>query len=200
MKKIIIPVITSLFILSATAQEFDKQIAEAQNSYNNGDLENTRFAIQNALREIDVQIGKDVLALLPEQINGLSSDPAHDEVTSVSSGFIGLFIERNWSDMEKNISFSVISDSPMLAGVNALLAMPLMVTSSDNNQKKIKVNGYKALLQRSVDDQNKVTEYALQLPFSNALMNITYDGEISELEFMAIIDQIPVGEVINIAK
>ena len=46
--------------VAAMAQEFDKNIASAKSAYGAGNLEDTRFALQQALHELDIVIGKEI--------------------------------------------------------------------------------------------------------------------------------------------
>ena len=73
--------------------------------------------------------------------------------------------------------------------------------SADSNQKKIKFEGYKALLERKVNEETaKTTGYLLQLPYSSSLLQIEYNGEITEADFLALAKQIPIRQVTEIAE
>jgi len=63
------------------------------------------------------------------------------------------------------------------------------------------VEGYKAMLERKVDDESdETTGYSLQLPYSNSLLQLNIEGKITEEDFMAMVDKIPVAEIIQIAQ
>jgi hypothetical protein len=47
--------------VAVTAQEFDKNLATAKSSYASGNLENSRFAMEQMLRDLDATIGKEIL-------------------------------------------------------------------------------------------------------------------------------------------
>lgn len=202
MKNILLLLLLNMSFLLVGAQEFDKQIATAKSAYEAGNFEESRFAVQNALREIDIHIGKEVLAVLPKKINELAANSANDQVTGSGSGYIGLFIERTWGNTSaENFHFSVISDSPLISTVNAFLALPMIMYSNDSNQKKIKVQGYKAMLERKVNEETgKVTGYSLMLTYSNALLQLEYFGEITEDDFMVMANQVPIPEITKIAR
>jgi len=201
MKTILSVIFLTITLVYSRAQEFDKQIADAKSAYEAGNYEESRYAVQNALHEIDIKIGQEVLAVLPDKINDMAYDPADDQVTGSGTDFVGLYIERQWGTSDaQNLEFSVISDSPLMATVNTFLALPMIMTGSDSNQKKIKVEGYKAMLEKKVDENNTVTGYSLMLPYSNALLQLNYNGSTTEEAFMAMVKQIPVTKITEISQ
>jgi hypothetical protein len=190
----------SLIVGALYGQEFDKQIANAKSAYEAGNFEDSRFAVQNAMHELDVQIGKEVIAILPAKVNNLTFNPSADQITGSGEAYVGLFIERSWGETSgNNLSFSLISDSPLIKTVNTFLSLPMMM-SGDSNQKKVKVEGYKAMLEKNVDDNSKTTGYSLMLPYSSALIQLNYAGDITEEDFMKMVNQIPVAKIIGIAQ
>ncbi len=201
MKTILSVIFLTITLVYSRAQEFDKQIADAKSAYEAGNYEESRYAVQNALHEIDIKIGQEVLAVLPDKINDMAYDPADDQVTGSGTDFVGLYIERQWGTSDaQNLEFSVISDSPLMATVNTFLALPMIMTGSDSNQKKIKVEGYKAMLEKIVDENNAVAGYSLMLPYSNALLQLNYNGSTTEEAFMAMVKQIPVTKITEISQ
>lgn len=201
MKNMIFLFILGISVLSVNAQEFDKQVALAKSAYDAGNYEESRFAVQNALHEIDKMIGQEVLALLPEKIDNMSYNPSGDQISGSGTTYVGLFIERTWGTTETgSMEFSVISDSPLIGTVNTFLSLPSIMYSSDSNQKKIKVEGFKAMLEKKVDENNAVTGYSLMLPYSNSLLQLNYTGETTEEAFLAMVNQIPVTKVTEVAR
>ena len=127
MKNSISIVIIMLCIVWVTeAQEFNKSLASAKSAYSSGNLEDTRFNLENALREVDAAIGREILKVLPTSLSGLNSDAKNDQVTGMSGGIAGgLYVQRTYGNQpDKSASINIISDSPMMAGINAILAMP----------------------------------------------------------------------------
>jgi hypothetical protein len=49
------------------AQDFNKAMATAKASYSAGKLEDSHFALQQAMQEVDLTVGKEVLKLLPSK-------------------------------------------------------------------------------------------------------------------------------------
>jgi hypothetical protein len=90
---------SSLFVTagySSIAQgDFKTQIATAKKSYSAGKLEDTHFALQQALQELDMIIGKEVLKIMPQKIDSLSANPKDDHVAA-NVGFVGATIHRSY--------------------------------------------------------------------------------------------------------
>ena len=199
MKKII--TIASCFLLtfmSMQAQEVTGKLNEAKTAYNSGDLDNARFALQQALTEIDQVIGKEILGILPSSMGDVPAVTAEDNVTGSSLGFAGLYVNRTYQGTEKSASIQIVSDSPLLAGLNSLLAMPMLM-GSDPNQKRIKISGYKALLQKNTDETGKVS-WDLQVPFNQSLLTFSCDGFENESDVVAMANTIPINEIVKISK
>ncbi|WP_339791666.1 hypothetical protein [uncultured Imperialibacter sp.] len=196
MKKIyIVALIMAVAGLRASAQnDFSASTATAKNEYKAGNLEEARFALQQSLAEVDKEIGKEILGILPKSIAGFSFVEANDNVSGNSSSFGGLFVHRDYGDTTKSVAIDLMDNSPMLAGINSLLAMPMIMNSSDGSQKVIKVSGYKALLQRK-DAAQAVGGYTLQIPFNQSLFTVDFDGAFTESEVTSAANAMPISEV-----
>jgi hypothetical protein len=202
MKNFVILLLILLGSFTVRAQEFDKQIDKARSAYKTGNYEESRFAVLNALHEIDIKIGQEVLALLPEKIGSLSFDKSADYITGTDQGYAGLYIGRTWkSSGTETLSLSVMGDSPLLTTVNTFLALPIIMAGADSNQKKIKVEGYRAMLERNVDEESgKTSGYSLMIPSGNSMLQLNYTGEINESDFLSMVNQVPVDKVIKKAQ
>src|SRR5690349_8169149 len=150
MKKLIILVV---IILSYTvqAQEFDKNLASARSAYSAGNLEDTRFALQQMLTDIDMLVGKEILKLLPAKMDALASNPKEDNVTA-NSGIAGVLVHRSYGTGEKVASLDIMGNSPLVGSLNAILSLPMM-GGGDGTQKTVKVQGYKGILQKNVNTE-----------------------------------------------
>ncbi len=201
MKKILTLLTIAVFTVPGAfinAQEVTASLDEALSSYKSDNLEDARFALQGALNGINQAIGKDILAILPDEMNGMSKIEEGDNVTGVNTGFAGLFISRSYTAESSNASIEIVSDSPLLAGINTILAMPGFMTS-DENQKRIKIEGYKALLTRNTDSEGMVS-YDLQMPFSGSLLSFQCEGIEDENEVIGMANRIPVDEIVAITR
>ncbi len=201
MKKILFAISIALTLVSGTkifSQDVQANLDKASSSYQSGDLESARFALQEALNYINQAIGQEVLGLLPASIGGMEKTADGDNVTGTGVGFAGLFVNREYAGGNKNASIEIVGDSPMMAGINALLSMPAFL-SSDPNQKRIKIGTYKALQTKSTDDQGIVT-YDIQLPFTSSLLTFRCTGVQNETEVAGMANSIPVDKIAKLAE
>lgn len=202
MKKILFAITVILIIIpgiQGKAQDVQANLNEARSAYQSGNLENARFALQQALNGINQEIAREILALLPSEMKNMPVVEGSDDVIGTSYGFAGLYVTRSYArDTTASSSVEIVSDSPMMAGINALLTMPAFM-SSDPNQKQIKINNYKALLTKSMDDQG-VASYDIQLPFSNSLLTFKCTGIQDENEVIGMVNSIPVDKIVKLTQ
>lgn len=180
---------------SAFAQEIDKSLAEAKSAYSAKKLEETRFALENVLREINIALGKQVLNEMPKTLGALNADPNSDDATSMALLYTGLNVTRRYIGSGADAELMLMSDSPLLAGINSILSLPAMMLNSQT-QKVIKIEGYKALIQKQEDGSG----YSLSVPNNNSLISLNYNGSISETEFLKIANSLPVGILFRLAQ
>lgn len=191
MKNLIIT-FTLLFSVSLcmAQQDFPKQIADARTAYTAHKLEDTHFALQQALAELDIIIGTEVLKLLPQKMDSANVNPKDDHVAS-NQGFIGSTIHRSYGTaMQTKAELEIINNSPLYATINTFLNTPMLGgLVRDENTKVVKVQGYKARLEKQ-DAGTALPTYVLQMPFHNALVSFTVRNS-SEAEILAMLNTIP---------
>ncbi len=187
-----------LHISAVKAQDVEKYISQAHSAYTSGQLEVARTAIQDALRELDIKIGNEIIAMLPKSIQGMNCSPTSDN-SNTSNGMTGLMVQREWTSQHTSLDFSVMGNSPLLTGINAMLAMPIMI-GSGGNQKKITVEGYKALFEKRLDENNQSQGFNLMVPVNSSLIQIEYTGSASENDFMNMVSLIPIKNILSLVQ
>ncbi len=203
MKKIYFLLIAVCMVVSVSAQDFAKHLGEARTTYKAGKLEDSRFAMQQMLQQLDSLTGEQVLKLLPTKMIDKDVRTQRDDVSG-ASGFIGVLIHREYGvDVKKSaydslaVELDIISNSPLIGTINALLSLPLGIGSGPD-QKIVKVQGYKALLSKtSGDAENK--EFELQLPLNNALITLRAPGR-SQDDILKMANLIPVGDIAKLIQ
>lgn len=199
MRTIIIMIfVVSLFIDGVKAQDVTTSLSEARASYTSGNLDDARFALEETLRQIDQAIGKEILEKLPQSISGMNYRQEDDNVVGTSLGFAGLFVNRDYYSDKQNASIEIIGDSPLMAGLNAILAMPAMLTGGDPNQKRIKVQGYKSLMQKSTSEDG-AESYSIQIPGNSTLITINCNN-MNENAAVTLANAIPVADIFKLAQ
>ncbi|HZY80444.1 MAG TPA: hypothetical protein VFE50_13045 [Cyclobacteriaceae bacterium] len=183
---------------AAYSQEFDKNLASAKSAYGSGDLENARFAMEQMLRDLDIQIGKEILKMLPAQVGSLKADDKKDNLNG--GGGYGLYVQRYYGADPKNGQIEIINNSPLINSINMILSTPVLGgMMRDENQKQIKVQGYKSLLTKNVNSETAKTNYELQIPMNNTLVTVRIDDS-NEQEITAAANAIPLAKIAQIAQ
>lgn len=195
---IIIHLLLVMITLPAWAQQVESSLNEAQSAYRSGNLEGARYALQQAMNEVDLAIGRAVLALLPASLGGMHKAGDDDKVAAASMGFAGLYVQRYYRAEEtRSADVQILADSPLLAGVNAILALPAFV--GDASQKRIRVANYRALMQRNEDSTGSVS-WDIQVPFGSSLMTLQVKGIEDEGAVIAMANTIPVDQIARLIQ
>lgn len=182
----------------AMAQDFDKNISTAKSAYASGNLQDSRFAMEQMLRDLDMAIGKEVLKLLPSKVGSLAVNEKEDDVTG--SGGVGLYVNRHYGTDPKRASIEIINNSPLITSLNAVLSMPVIGgMMRDENQKIIRVQGYKSILNKNANTETGKTNYELQIPMNNTLLTLKMD-DTSESEITAAANAIPLAKIVQMAQ
>lgn len=190
MKKLNILIVSMLAVAMLQAQEFTKQLGEARTAYAGGKLDDSRFAMQQMLQDLDMLMGKEVIKLLPAKLQEQPANTAKDNVSG-TAGFLGVVIHRDYGAQDKNINLEIISNSPLLTSINALLSLPFIGSSGDN--KVVKVSGYKALLQK-VSGENEKNNYELQLPMNSSLLTLKAPG-FTQDQVVQMANALPIAQI-----
>ena len=140
-----------------------------------------------------MMVGKEVLKLLPAKLEDKNANTSHDKVSG-TSGFVGVVIHRDYGPQE-NVSLEIISNSPMISGINALLSLPLIGNSGDS--KVIRVGGYRALVQK--EGEADKPEFTVQLPLHNSLLTLTAPGSTQE-QVIKFANALPVEKIAKLLQ
>ncbi len=190
-----------LFTAGYAQDDVEKSLTDAQTAYNSGNLQDARFDLQQTLQALDVVIGKEILKTLPTQIDNFVYDEHQDNVMGGSGGLTGLNVTRYYmdkTDSSKTLNISLINNSPMIATINAFMTNPLFMNSSNGSQKIVRVSGYKAVLNKRMND-NTLTGYELQLPFNQSLLTYTCDGITNETDMLNLAQKVDIKSIVALA-
>lgn len=187
-----------MLLTTATfSQNFSADIASAKTSYSAGKLEDAHFSLQQALQEIDIIIGKQVIALLPATMNNLSANTKDDNVMS-NVGFMGSTIHRTWG-LNDSVDLSIIGNSPIITTLNAFLNTPIIGgMMSNGNNKIIKVEGYKGQLTKD-ETSNGQTNYTVQIPLGSSLVTFTAKNT-TDTQIMAMANTLPLAQIAKLIQ
>lgn len=199
MKYAIILITLFTYSFAATAQDFTKAMATAKSAYSSGKLEDTHFALEQAMQEVDLVIGQEVLKLLPAKMDTMATNAKDDNVAS-NVGFIGATIHRSYGKSQRKADISIISNSPMVAMMNSFLNSPLLGGMiSDGKTKKVKVQGYKARLEKQDGSAEGKNNYELQIPLGSALITFKAN-DCTDTQILALAETIPLQQIAKLIQ
>jgi hypothetical protein len=190
-----------LFLLAGTiasAQDFSKNMATAKSSYSDGKLEDARFAMQQMINDLDLAIGKEILKLLPAKMDAMAANVKTDNVTA-NTGLAGVLIHRDYGTGEKICNLDIMGNSPMVASLNAILSLPFIGNSGDGTQKVVRVEGYKGVLQKTVDTETNKTDYTLQVPINATLLTFAMPNS-TEGDIVRLANTIPMQQIAKMVQ
>ena len=121
-----------------------------------------------------------------------------DNVVGTNLGFAGLFVDRYYGAEAQTANVQIIGDSPLMAGLNAMLALPAVMTAGDQNQKRVKIDGYKSMLQKE-ETQDGSEAYNLQIPANSTLITLNCKG-CSENQVISMANTIPISQIVKLAQ
>ena len=176
-----------------------KAMATAKTSYSAGKLEDAHFALQQAMQEVDLIIGKEVLKLLPPKMDVMEISTKDDNVAS-NVGFVGATIHRVYGKAGRKADIAIISNSPLVAMTNTILNTPLLGgMMRDNKTKTVKVQGYKARLEKQPGSTNDKNNYELQIPLGSALFTFKVD-DCTDSQILEYADTIPLQKIAKLIE
>lgn len=201
MKKLFFTALCLSIFTATFSQDFDKNMATAKSSYSSGKLEDARFAMEQMLADLDAAIGKEILKMLPTQMGSLKVNATDDNVAGSSAGFAGgLYVHRTYGINPKVAAIEIVNNSPLMNSIGAILNTPLMGGMMKNeNQKVLKIQGYKSLLTKNLDSDTGKTNYELQMPLNNTLVTLKLD-DTTEGEITTFANTIPLAKIAQFAQ
>ena len=169
--------------LVSTPPDVNQNLSDAETSYKSGSYGEARYAVQQAMLGVEMEIGQKVLETMPASVSGLDKVQEADQVTSSGYGWAGLTIHREYLKDDKELRATVANNSAMMTAINMYMANGgySQTTNGEQNWKQTKVKGHKAIIE--YDDSSG---YKLSVPLGQTSL-IVWEGVnfASEQEMMA---------------
>ena len=125
-------------------------LAQASTEFNAKEYRNARTSLRKALRTLEIKIGEQLLASLPENVKGLPVNTEADKVTTSNDTWAGLTIHREYQKGDTWAAISIYNGSASGLATSAIQAgYYTSGTDEDENQKNIQVKGYNAVISYS---------------------------------------------------
>ncbi len=195
MKFIATTILTLSLLGNGHAQDILASLDTAQSAYAAGNSQQARQHLQQALIDLNVRLGHQVLATLPATLGGLEINQNEETVVG-GTGFAGLMISRTYSNDTKRIKITIANDSPTMSMVSSFLSNDMLsgIMASQTGQKKVVVSGYKGMLEKSDYDDDTVA-YTLNIPLEESLFTLEARGFASENEVLDLAQQIDLRKI-----
>lgn len=196
MKKLFILILICAAAVSSFAQDFAKRVSEAKTAYSAGKLDDARFAMEQALQELDILTGKEILKLLPAKMESDAVNSKNDNVTG-ASGFVGVVVHRDYGTVDSTrTKLEIITNSPLIGTLNGILSLPFIANNAD--QKVIRIHGYKALLQKNGGETDN-PNYTIQLPLNSSLIMLEAPGKTAD-QLTKMANSIPIEDIAKLIQ
>lgn len=176
--------------LISTPPDVNQNLADAEAAYKKNSYGEARYAVQQAMLGVELEIGNKVLKSLPETVAGLNKEEEADQVTSTGWGWAGLTIQREYSTKDKEFKVIIANNSVWMAGVNAYLASGgyAQQTNGQQNWKQTKLKGYRAIIEYS-----ESSGYKLSVPLGQSSL-IIFEG----VSFASESEMMKAAEIFNL--
>ena len=159
--------------LISTPPDVNQNLTDAETAYKTGSYGEARYAVQQAMLGVELEIGNKILKSLPESVSSLKKQADEDQVTSTGYGWAGLTIHREYGDgNDKEFRLTVANNAAWMSAVNMYLSSGgyAQTTGGQQNWKQTKVKGYRAIIEYS-----EGSGYKLSVPLGQSSM-IVFEG------------------------
>ncbi len=175
-----------------TPPDVNQQLDDATAYYAEGNYGDARYSVQQAMMGVELELGYEVLELLPTSLHGLDYKETEDQVYSTGFNFVGLTIARAYEAKNQRLEIGVMNNSTMMAAYTSLLTNA-NYASSNGEAKSIRVQGEKAVIKFDGDN-----EYELGVPLGQETIFImTCENFADEVEVLAAVNEIDLSTIKN---
>ncbi len=144
--------------LISTPPDIAANMTSSEASFKDNKFSESRYALQQSILGVELQIGKEILKSLPDSVQGLPKITEKDKVASSGWGWSGLTISRDYQKDDKFLGVG-IQDFSYLGPAWAMFLNGGMMNSQVENEKQkmknIMVKGNKGVI--SYDDSKGYT-------------------------------------------
>lgn len=149
-----------------------QNLSDAESAFKTASYGDARYAVQQAMLGVEMEIGNKVLKSLPETVSGLPKQEEYDKVTSTGWGWVGLTIQREYLKDDKQLRTTIANNAAWMSSVNMYLANGgyAQQTNGEQNWKQVKVKGNRAIIE--YDD---ASGYKLSVPLGQSSL-IVFEG------------------------
>lgn len=145
--------------LISTPPDVNQNLSDAEAAYKTKSYGEARYAVQQAMLGVELEIGNDILKSFPESVAGLPKEESADQVTSTGYGWVGLTIHREYLKDDKQLTVTVANNAAWMASYNMYMSNAGygQTTGGEQQFKQIKVKGYRGVIEYSESSGYKIS-------------------------------------------
>jgi hypothetical protein len=157
--------------LVTTPPNVNENLSSAETAFKNASYSEARYAIQQAMLGVEMEIGQKILKSLPETVAGLKKDEKADQVTSTGWGWVGLTILREYETGDKQFKVTIANNSAWMQAINLYFNSGYaQTTGGEQKWKQTKIKGYRAVI-----EYDESSGYKLSVPLGQTSL-IVFEG------------------------
>lgn len=140
---------TGAGITNSSVPDVAAQITEAETLHGKSQYSDARYSLQQAMMGIEIQLGRQIVRSLPQQVNALPADTTQDKVMSTQYGWSNLSMQRVYRQGEQQLTITIGNNSAYAGVLQLYFSNAAMIEASNDQQniKQVRVKGAKALIQ-----------------------------------------------------
>lgn len=181
--------------LVVTPPDVKENLGIAETVFSQGKYSEARYAVQQAMLGVEMQIGQQILKSLPQTVGELAIDPKADQVTSTGWGWVGLTIKREYKKDDKQLRFTITNNAAWMQAINLYFNNVgyAQTTGGEQNWKQTRIKGYRAVIEYSDG-----AGYKLSVPLGQTSL-LVYEGinYATEQDFMTAANAIDIDSIKN---
>jgi hypothetical protein len=179
--------------LITTPPDVKENLNSAESAFKGQNYGASRYAIQQAILGVEMEIGNKLLKSLPDAVAGLAKQADQDQVTSSGWGWAGLNIHRSYQSNNKQFRFTIANNS-MLSAINQFMVNGAYAQTSMNGEQKwkqIMIKGNKAIIEYDASSGYKVS-----IPLGQSSL-LAYEGVnfANEQEMLAAVNEFKIDDI-----
>jgi hypothetical protein len=159
--------------LITTPPNVDENLTSAEASFKTGNYGEARYAVQQAMLGVELQIGQQILKSLPASVAGLKKDETADQVASSGWGWVGLTIKREYGEGDKQLTINIANNAAWMQAINLYfnnVGYAAQSTGGQQNWKQTKLKGYRAVI-----EFDESSGYKLSVPLGQTSL-LVFEG------------------------
>ncbi|SHE97009.1 hypothetical protein SAMN05444008_10442 [Cnuella takakiae] len=179
--------------LIATPPDVAANLTTSESAYATKNYGEARYALQQAMLGVELQIGQSILKALPEEILSLPRQAQQDQVASTGWGWAGLIIKREYQKEDKALTINITNNAMWMQAINMYLTSGMMNQSmgGQQNWKQTRLKNNRAVI-----EYDESSGYKLSVPLGQStLFMLEGVNFANEQEFMKAAEAVDIEKI-----